>query len=54
MKIKFFLETLQYFSLKDRYLILLLITLMIFGALLEIYEYSFVKTFNKFSEWKTM
>ena len=35
MKIKFFLETLQYFSLKDRYLILLLITLMIFGALLE-------------------
>ena len=35
MKIKFFLETLQYFSLKDRYLILLLVAFMIFGALLE-------------------
>ena len=35
MRIKFFLETLQYFLIKDRYLIFLLIIFMIFGALLE-------------------
>ena len=35
MRIKFFLETIRHFTKKDRYLILSLIFLMIFGALLE-------------------